>query len=693
MIAAFSHRNIVRIFLVMLWLFGLTGVAAGQTSVPPESVEAPQPGVAAPADGTGSYLDAARAGEVLREQTASLFERQPLEWGWQTIAYLPDWFFTQFSTFSAELLEQGRAIGAAGLIVVLIFLLTVIYGAFYRKRVFGRLERKLEPLMAMLPQQLVPYCHFVLKVVVAAIIPLVLYALQRLLLALSQSEAPWFLLAGHLLWLWLIGAVLIGMLREIFIAGQLEAPQAYGHTIFRLGRIALLAILLGAAIFRSAEAFNIRPDILALVHFVISITLAVVIFLLLLKKEALLSLIPERPYSSYRFFVSLISRFYYPLLLFSFTAALLWCVGFRQLGQVVLIKLWGTALAVVLIAVFYHHCTGWLKAWELDTGKSDEAAHLLIRSLKIILTYATVVLTVVVGLNMLGLLDPLRQFMSFPVFTVSEKIITFWIIIKAALTLLAFIFAAKMLQAYMDYKVYPAIGVDSGLGYALNTFLNYLLLAAGFLTALRVVGLDLRFLLVFAGAIGIGIGIGLQNMAANVISGFTIIFGGKVRKGDWIEIGSTTGMVTDINLGATNVRTRDNIEYLIPNANLISDTIVNYSLSSPHIRIALNVGVSYDADPEQVKQILLAAAEEEPMVEKAQPPAVRFIGFGDNSIDFQLLFWIDVKQTARRGVRSALYFSIFKRLGQHGIEIPFPQRDIHIKTAGAPGAENAPGPA
>ncbi len=179
-------------------------------------------------------------------------------------------------------------------------------------------------------------------------------------------------------------------------------------------------------------------------------------------------------------------------------------------------------------------------------------------------------------------------------------------------------------------------------------------------------------------------GIGLQNIAANIISGFSIIFGGRIRKEDWIEIGSTLGVVTDIHLSATKIRTRDNIEYLIPNANLISGTIVNYSLSSPLIRINLDVGVSYNADPKTVETILLAAAAEEPMVEKVQPPGVRFVGFGDNSIDFQLLFWINVKKTARRKVRSALYFSIFRRLAEKGIEIPFPQRDIHIKSAATP---------
>jgi small-conductance mechanosensitive channel len=197
---------------------------------------------------------------------------------------------------------------------------------------------------------------------------------------------------------------------------------------------------------------------------------------------------------------------------------------------------------------------------------------------------------------------------------------------------------------------------------------------------LNILGINLRFFLVFAGAIGIGVGLGLQNMAANVISGFTIIFGGKIRKGDWIEVEGMMGQVTDIYLRATKVRTRDNVEYLVPNSNIISNIMVNYSLSSPLIRIELPVGVSYSADPRQVEKILLSAAENEPLVNQTNRPAVRFVEYADNSINFQLLVWIDVRTTPRRRVRSDLYFVIFEELDKAGIEIPFPQRDVHIRS-------------
>jgi small-conductance mechanosensitive channel len=297
------------------------------------------------------------------------------------------------------------------------------------------------------------------------------------------------------------------------------------------------------------------------------------------------------------------------------------------------------------------------------------------------LLYATVTATAIIILNLIGLLDPLQRLMSFPVATLGTTPITLWLILKAALILLAFVFTSRLLQAYLDYHVYPALGIDSGLGYALNISLKYTLIAIGLLISLRAVGLDLRFLLVFAGAAGIGIGLGLQSMAANVISGFSLIFGGKVRKGDWVEVTDTLGYVTDIFLNSTRIRTRDNIEYLIPNSKFVSDTIVNYSLTTPMIRLTVPVGVSYDADPRAVEKILLDVASKEPMVTDYQPPAARFVEYGDNSINFDLLVWIDVRETPRRRLRSSLYFAIFDELKKAGIEIPYPQRDLHIRSS------------
>jgi small-conductance mechanosensitive channel len=241
------------------------------------------------------------------------------------------------------------------------------------------------------------------------------------------------------------------------------------------------------------------------------------------------------------------------------------------------------------------------------------------------------------------------------------------------------------MRSYLDYKVYPAFGIDEGLAYSINTLIGYALLGAGVLFALRAVGLDFRVLMVFAGAIGIGIGLGLQNLAANLISGFILIFGRTVRKGDWIEIGGTLGIVQEVSLRATRVKTRDNIEYLMPNSELTAGTIINYTLSDPEIRVHIPVGVAYSSDPREVVRILLRAAEENPHVSRTQEPKVWFVEYGDNSINFELLVWIDVRKMTRREISSQLYFEIFDALGKAGIEIPFPQRDLRLRSGFANG--------
>jgi small-conductance mechanosensitive channel len=493
-------------------------------------------------------------------------------------------------------------------------------------------------------------------------------------------SAAWFQLIGRLLGFWAAGALLLQLLKESLTRDLFKVTAQYGRTIYRWTRLALLYAIFGMAVYWTAEVFEIREDVLALLRFAISISVIVVLLILHLNKKAFMSLLPELPIRSYRQFRRFLGRYYFPLLLVSFLAALLWCFGYRALGRLVLIKIWFTAAAFILIMLLYHTLERFLNTWFQRLDRTDENARIFVSTLRSILKYATVGATVIIVLNMLGLLNPLQRIMSFPIFQLGDTTVTFWLVVMAILILLAIVYVSRLAQSYFDYKVYPSFGIDPGLGYALNTVFKYLALGIGFLIALNILGINLRFFLVFAGAIGIGVGLGLQNMAANVISGFTIIFGGKIRKGDWVEVETMMGEVTDIYLRATKVRTRDNIEYLVPNSNIISNTMVNYSLSSPLIRIELPVGVSYGADPRQVEKILLAAAENEPLVDKTHRPAVRFVEYADNSINFELLVWIDVRKTPRRRIRSNLYFVIFEELVKAGIEIPFPQRDVHIRS-------------
>jgi len=633
--------------------------------------------------GEAAKREAAKVKEDLEKRAKSLFEREPLGWDLQTSQYLYRLAISlpsRIPQFAGQVVEESRVLGLLGSLLVLLFVMGVLYSLLGQTRVIRWVERKAQPVSQHIPESYYPYFLSLLKVVVSALIPLILLGLVSLINEMIDYRAAWFQLTGRLLVLWAVGAPILRLLKETLTRNLFEATANYGKVIFRYARLIILYILIGIAVLWTAKVFKVRTDVLELLRFAVSVSVVTGLFLFFLKKKTFLSLLPELPYRGYRWVLNFLKNYYYLLLIVSFLAALIWCFGYYRLGKLVLAKIWFTVGALLAVTLIYYSLSERLNKWSQKLKARDETAHFLVRSLKTILLYATVLFTTIVVLNLLGLLNPLERIMSFPMFQLGDTQVTPWIIIEAIVILLAFVFASRLLQAYLDYKVYPTIGVDPGLGYALNTFFKYLSLAIGFLISIKLVGIDLRFLLVFAGAAGIGIGLGLQNMAANIISGFTIIFGGKIRKGDWIEVGETLGVVTDIYLRATKVRTRDNIEYLIPNSDLISNTIVNYSLSSPLIRIELPVGVSYNADPHDVERIMLEVAEKEPLVSNYEKPVVRFVEYGDSSINFELLFWIDVRAVPRRKVRSVLYFAIFDELKKADIEIPFPQRDVHIRS-------------
>jgi small-conductance mechanosensitive channel len=677
-------NNFARCLLVfgVLILSSLTMAA----DTPKSNAEPESPVIAVP-DKMGEALikEAGQVKEDIQQQAIVLARWTPLGWDLKTIDYLYKWLLSlpmRIPEFLQQVAAQSRVLGIIGSLVVLIFLSAVFYSLFGRNRVMRRIERAIQPIRHRIPEPLYPFFIAALRVVTAAAIPLLLLGAYSAIHAMITYKAVWFALIGDLLLLWSLTALAISLLRELLTRDLFAVTAAHGGRVFQIARVVLLYAVSGIVLYWAAEAFRFPKDVLAFLRFAISVSVACVFLLLMLNKRALLSFLPPLPYHSYQNYVRVLNRYYYPLVGVSFALALLWCFGFREIGRLLLVKIWSTAGALILLSLVYHALRIWLHrlAERLSTG--DESAQLLVRSVRSFLVYATAVAAAALLLDMVGLLAPIERVLSFPVVTVGKTGISIWVVLKALLIIFFFIYASRLLQAYLDYKIYPAFGVEQGAGYAVNTLIRLAFLGIGSLIALDSVGVDFGFLLVFAGAIGVGIGLGLQGMAANLISGLIIIFGGKVRRGDWIKIEDGTGVITDINALSTRVRTRGNVEYLVSNSSLVSNTIVNYTLSSPLVWVALPVGVSYGSDPRQVERILLAAAEREPTVSRQEKPRVLFIGFGESSLDFSLAFCIDMRAYAERVVKSNLYFTIFDELKKAGIEIPFPQRDIHMHGVG-----------
>ena len=183
-----------------------------------------------------------------------------------------------------------------------------------------------------------------------------------------------------------------------------------------------------------------------------------------------------------------------------------------------------------------------------------------------------------------------------------------------------------------------------------------------------------------AGAVGIGIGFGLQSIANNFISGLVILFERPVKVGDRIQVGGVTGDVVRIGARATTVKTNDNIDIIVPNSEFISSQVINWSHSDREVRLHVPVGVSYSSNPEEVQKILLDVAAVQPGVLKSPAPEVLFTEFGDSSLNFELLVWTSEFIAKPNFLHSELNFAIRAKFKECGVEIPFPQRDVHVRS-------------
>ena len=208
--------------------------------------------------------------------------------------------------------------------------------------------------------------------------------------------------------------------------------------------------------------------------------------------------------------------------------------------------------------------------------------------------------------------------------------------------------------------------------------------------ALNVAGFDLTSLAVFSGAIGLGIGFGLQKVVSNLVSGVILLVDKSIKPGDVISLGETFGWISGLNARYVSVVTRDGREYLIPNEDLITGQVVNWSYSSELVRLDVTFGVAYASDPHAVRRIAVEAAEAVERVSHDPTPVCHVTAFGDSSVDFVLRFWIHDPAKGLTNVRGAVFLALWDAFQANGIEIPFPQRDVRIVET--PGRRASPAP-
>ena len=283
-----------------------------------------------------------------------------------------------------------------------------------------------------------------------------------------------------------------------------------------------------------------------------------------------------------------------------------------------------------------------------------------------------------------GINDQTRHALGYTLLKVGSISITPLFLIKAAVFVTLLILLSRLLQSVVLTRLLRHIHIAEAQKFALGRFVTYLFFLVGMFVGLQSLGVNLNSLVIFGGAVGVGVGLGLQNVVSNFVAGLILLIEQPIRIGDRIEVKDTLGDVVRIAARSTWIRTNDNIVIVVPNSDFISNATINWTGNDSMVRVALPVGVGYGSDPDVVRELLLQVARADANVLKDPEPDVMFTDYGDNSLNFALRVWTEVHTHTPQILKSDLYFAVFRLFKEHKIELPFPQRDLHIRSSDIP---------
>lgn len=270
-----------------------------------------------------------------------------------------------------------------------------------------------------------------------------------------------------------------------------------------------------------------------------------------------------------------------------------------------------------------------------------------------------------------------------PLFVIGGSAVTVASVVSFVVFLVA-AYAASWLLRRSLRRVYRRRALDEGVQHALDRLLHYGVVALGAFVALDNLGVSITALAGVGAILAVGIGFGLQNIAQNFVSGLILLLERPVKKGDFVEVGDVRGTVRDIRARATVVTTLDNVDIIVPNGQFITEAVTNETYGDRRVRVKIKVGVAYGSDTARVRDLLLGVARDSPQVLDEPAPQVLFKDFGESSLDFELLAWL-ADPRGENPIASELRFSIDQAFRAEGIEIPFPQRDLHLRSGSPPG--------
>jgi small-conductance mechanosensitive channel len=282
------------------------------------------------------------------------------------------------------------------------------------------------------------------------------------------------------------------------------------------------------------------------------------------------------------------------------------------------------------------------------------------------------------ALNILGLIDPTLALLDSMSIAMGHFRLSVLLVLKGAVYLVVLLWIANISSRMIEYRLLAFPTMAPAMQVLTAKLAKVVLLTLAVVIALNAVGIDLTAFAVFSGAIGVGVGFGLQKVVSNLVSGVILLLDRSIKPGDVIEIAGTYGWITRLNARFVSVSTRDGIEHLIPNEDLITQRVTNWSYSSDAIRLHVGIGVSYKSDLREAMRRCLEATRDVPRILETPSPICLVKGFGDNAVDLELRFWIRDPRNGTANVRSDVMLGVWDLFHEHGIEFPFPQRDIHL---------------
>ncbi|MDJ0621813.1 MAG: mechanosensitive ion channel, partial [Desulfocapsaceae bacterium] len=348
-------------------------------------------------------------------------------------------------------------------------------------------------------------------------------------------------------------------------------------------------------------------------------------------------------------------------------------------------------IGVILAIIFLRISTIAVARFELSVFLIDTAIRLLTAWLIIKFTTSllkdsnwarllSIAAWTIAALHILNLLIPAINLLDQLAIDLGGVRISLLLLIKGVIVFAVLIKLASSGSSLLEKRIQSFDELTPSVQVLLSKALKITLLAIAVIVALGSLGINLSAFAFIGGAIGVGVGFGLQKVVSNLVSGIILLLDRSIKPGDVIEIDETYGRIQSLGARYVSVATRDRTEYLIPNEDLITNQVINWSFSDTEVRLKIVVGVSYDSDVHEVMRLMVEAAQGIPRVLETPKPVCQLKNFGDNSIDMELRIWISDPANGVSNVSSAVRVAIWDTFKENNIEIPFPQRDVHIKS-------------